>query len=42
MALTHEYGLMHFMFNNNASYDSEVMTPWLCDISSIDTCLVHS
>jgi hypothetical protein len=32
MALTHEFGLMHFMLNNNDGYDNEVMTPWLCDI----------
>jgi hypothetical protein len=33
MALTHEFGLMHFLLKKNAGYDSEVMTPWLCDIS---------
>jgi hypothetical protein len=33
MALTHEYGLRHFLLKNNVGYDSEVMAPWLYDIS---------
>jgi hypothetical protein len=33
MALTHEYGLRHFLLKKNVGYDSEVMVPWLCDIS---------
>jgi hypothetical protein len=33
MALNHEYGLMQILLKNNAGYESEVMTPWLCDIS---------
>jgi hypothetical protein len=33
MALTHEYGLRHFLLENNVGYDNEAMSPWLCDIS---------
>ena len=33
MALTHEYGLRHFLLKNGDGYDNEVMVPWLCDIS---------
>jgi hypothetical protein len=29
----HEYGLRNLLLNNNVGYDSEVMAPWLCDIS---------
>jgi hypothetical protein len=32
MALTHEYGVMHFLLKNNAGYNSEFMASWLCDI----------
>ena len=33
MALTHEYGLRNCLLKKNASYESEVMAPWLYDIS---------